>query len=159
MQSLLGYFLNPVALRMRVRPDSSFHDLLQEAKEVISGALTNDDVPLSLIAEKIKVNAKAGDNPFFKIAISLGPDGALLPSGWTQTYMDVGSGGSHWPLYIEFSHRLSGLIGRAQYNPDFIGISLLKRVLEDWEALLENVCLQPDRRVSELATPIISEFP
>jgi hypothetical protein len=152
VQSLLGYFLNSVALRMHVRRDACFNDLLHEAKEVISGALSNDDVPLSRLAHELKANAKLFRNPFFNIAISLGPDVPPLPAGWTQTYMDVGSGGSLWPLYIEFSDRGAGLIGRAQYNPDFIPITLLKRALDDFGDLLGKVCLQPDRRLSEIVS-------
>ena len=152
VQSLLGYFLNPVALRMHIKREACFSDLLREAKDVISGALTNDDVPLSRLADELKANAKLVQNPFFNIAISLGPGVPPLPAGWTQSYMDVGSGGSRWPLYVEFSDRGAGLIGRAQYNPDFISTKLLERALNDFEDLLVKVCLQPDRRLSEIGS-------
>lgn len=150
VQSLLGYFLNPVALRMRVRADARFLDLLQEATDVISGALTYDDVPLEHLADKLKRTSESGCNPFFHLAISLGPDLAPLPAGWSQTYMDVGTVGSRWPLYIEFSDRSTGLVGRAQYNPDFFDLTLLQRALEDLQGLLEKACSQPELALSEL---------
>jgi aspartate racemase len=152
VQSLLGYFLNPVALRIHVKPEACFNDLLQEAKDVISGALSNDDVPLSALADQLKPNTAFLRPPFFHMAISLGPDVPALPAGWKQTYMDVGSGGSRWPLYIEFSDRGAGLVGRAQYNPDFIPLTLLQHALNDFEELLGKVCSQPNRRLSEISS-------
>jgi len=159
VESLLGYFLNPVALRMRVKPDARFLDLLQEATDVISGALTHDDVPLEHVADKLRLKRKPGGNPFFHIAISLSPDLASLPAGWRQTYMDVGGGGSRWPLYMEFSDRSTGLTGRAQYNPDFFDIAVLQRTLEDLEALLEKVCSHPERTLSELRPDTVAKSP
>lgn len=156
VQTLLGYFLNPVALRMYVKSDARFHDLLLEARDVVSGALTNDDIPLEQIAARLHPKSIVRGNPFFQVAISLAPDVAPLPEGWTQSYMDVGSGGSRWPLYIEFSDRPTGLIGRAQYNPDVIDLLLLERTLKDLEVLLTEVCAQPDRRVSELSFSAIA---
>jgi len=45
VQGLLGYFLNPVALRMDLSGNPRFLDVLEQARGVISGALSNDDVP------------------------------------------------------------------------------------------------------------------
>jgi surfactin family lipopeptide synthetase A len=150
VQGLIGYFLNPVALRTRLSGDLLFRDLLLQARRVVSEALSNDDVPLEWLADELKLKPDATRHPFFQLVISLGPNLAQLPTGWGQTFMDVGGGGARWDLYLEFSDRPDGMIGRAQFNSDLFESTTVQRVLQDLEALLEVVCTKPHLRISEL---------
>src|SRR5439155_9783434 len=45
VQSLLGYFLNPVSLRIDISDHPSFVQLLRRTQRITSEALSNDDVP------------------------------------------------------------------------------------------------------------------
>src|SRR5208282_3189061 len=45
VQNLIGYFLNPVALRLKLSGAQTCRDLLRHTREIISGALSHDDVP------------------------------------------------------------------------------------------------------------------
>src|SRR5262249_25125606 len=45
VQHLLGYFLNPVALRIAVAKDANFRTVLRHTSDVISDALSNAEVP------------------------------------------------------------------------------------------------------------------
>jgi surfactin family lipopeptide synthetase A len=150
VQGLIGYFLNPVALRIQPSGNLRFRDLLLQARTVVSEALSNDDVPLEWLAEELRLKSDATRHPFFQLAISLGPNLVQLPAGWGQTFMDVGGGGARWDLYLEFSNRTSGMIGRAQFNPDLFERTTVEGALQDLEALLEVVSANPLPRLSEL---------
>jgi pimeloyl-[acyl-carrier protein] synthase len=150
VQRLIGYFLNPVALRTRLSGNPTFRDLLRQAREVVSEALSNDDVPLEWLADELKLKPDALRHPFFQSVISLGSDLAQLPAGWDQTYMDVGSGGARWDLYLEFSDRPEGMIGRAQFNPDLFEPATVQRMLQNLENLLEVATTNPQLLVSKL---------
>ncbi len=91
-QRLLGYFLNPVALRANLSGDPAFRTLLRQMREVTLGAISNDDVPLEVIAERLQVRPDPSRSLFFTVALSVAPDAAQLPPGWSRTYMDVESG-------------------------------------------------------------------
>jgi hypothetical protein len=138
-QRLLGYFLNPVALRAELRGNPSFLALLRQMREVTLGAISNDDVPLDLIAERIHLKPDPSRHPFFTIALSVAPEVARLPPGWSMTYMDVESGGARWDLYLEMSDRAEGLLGRAQYNPDLFSEAAITQTIDDFRRLLENI--------------------
>ena len=138
-QRLLGYFLNPVALRADLRGKPSFKALLHQMREVTLGAISNDDVPLDLIAERIHLLPDPSRHPFFTVALSVAPDVPQLPSGWSMTYMDVESGGARWDLYLEMSDRAEGLLGRAQYNPDLFSEAEIAQTIDDFCRLLENI--------------------
>jgi hypothetical protein len=143
-QRLLGYFLNPVALRANLSGNPSFSSLLRQMREVTLGAISNDDVPLEHIAERLKLKPDASRSPFFTVALSLAPGVTPLPPGWSMTYMDMESGGARWDLYIEMSDRREGMMGRAQYNPDIFTETAITQTLEDFRLLLERVSASPE---------------
>lgn len=147
-QRLLGYFLNPVALRANLSGDPAFSSLLSQMREVTLGAISNDDVPLELIAERLQVRPDPSRNLFFTVALSVAPDVPQLPPGWSMTYMDVESGGARWDLYLEMSDRADGMVGRAQYNPDLFSAAMISQALEDLRLLLESAAADPERTVS-----------
>ena len=149
-QRLLGYFLNPVALRAQLSGDPAFCSLLGQMREVTLGAISNDDVPLEMIAERLQVKPDPSRSPFFTVALSVAPDVPQLPPGWSMTYMDAESGGARWDLYLELNERADGMIGRAQYNPDLFTSATIRQTLEDFRVLLERVVSDPAERVSNL---------
>ena len=61
-------------------------------REVTLGAISNDDVTLEMIAERLRLKPDPSRGPFFTVALSVAPDVPQLPAGWSMTYMDVESG-------------------------------------------------------------------
>jgi surfactin family lipopeptide synthetase A len=150
VQGLLGCFLNPVPLRFRITQSMTFHDLLGQAREVVSGAVANDDVPFFRIVERVGGQPSLSKNPLFDAVISLAPRLPDLGSGWDQTFMDVESGGSTWNLYLELNERRHGIVFRTQYNPDLFDAETVCRMTEDLKLLLEAAAVEPWKTISEL---------
>src|SRR6267378_4756672 len=141
VMDLLGYFLNPVALRLNCGAHTTFGELLQHARGVVSDAISNDDVPIERLAQALESQDSLGPSPFFNVAVSLQPPTPDLGLPWSVTSMDVESGGSPWPLYLAFIDRPEGIIGRAQFNPDLFKIGTIKRLLQDLRLFFETICL------------------
>jgi non-ribosomal peptide synthetase component F len=150
VQALLGYFLNPVALRVHFGSHPTFRELLRQVRSVLSEAISHDDVPIEFLARELKPKADSSRSPFFTVALSLQPPMPDLDLEWSVTSMDVESGGASWDLYIAFIDRPNGMIGRAQYNPDLFGPPAITAMLGDLRSLLESVALNPEERLSDL---------
>lgn len=138
-QRCIGYFMNPVALRANLSGNPSFPSLVRQMRNVILGAISNDDVTLEMIAERIHLENDRCRHRLFTVALSVAPDIPQFSPGWTMTYMDVESGGARWDLYIEFSDRPGGLLGRAQYNPDLFSQEEIRQTVEDLGDLLKKI--------------------
>ena len=147
-QELLGYFLNPVALRFDLSGEPTFHDLLVQTRSVIAEAISNDDVPLEQLAGELKF--ETGRDPFVKIAISLQPRVPRLGSQWNVTSMDAQNGGGVWDLYLAFIEGEHGLIGRAQFNPDVFGEDTMIATLADLWQLLGEATRDPAQPIRDL---------
>jgi Condensation domain len=150
VKDLLGYFMNPLPLRLRFADDPTFHELLLQAREITSAALANDDVPLHYLAREMPEMCHPARHPFFQVALSLAPELPPLPPGWDQTFMDSESGAARWDLYLEFNQRSHGLMLRAQYNPDLFSLANIENAVKDFEVLLDTATSHPLIPVSEL---------
>ncbi|HTS18886.1 MAG TPA: condensation domain-containing protein [Verrucomicrobiae bacterium] len=149
LQNLVGYFLNPVPLRMDFSGNPSARELLRRTRETVSGAIANDDVPMEHLMSKLGLTSDSRHQALFDVVISLAPELTSLTSGWTQTFMDVESGGSRWPLYLELREGPEGLMGRAQYNPDMFTDVDVAQLIGAWQTLLEVIVREPDTRLSD----------
>jgi non-ribosomal peptide synthetase component F len=149
VQNLIGYFLNPLPLRISLSGNPTIRELLRRARTVVSGGLANDDLPLEYLFTKLGLSSDPYRQRLLDLVISLAPATGDLGTGWSQTFMDVESGGSRWDLYLELSERPNGLIGRAQYNPDTFDVAAINRMLEDWQIVLERAASNPETRLSE----------
>jgi non-ribosomal peptide synthetase component F len=146
----MGYFLNPVPVRIKLSDNPSVRELLLAVQKVSAGALSNDDVPFQYIVEALKPAADPSRNPFFQVAASLEPSMPAVDPSWNLTPMDIESGGSRWDLYLVWDDRPNGFIGRVQFNPDLFSAATITKLLDDQEALLHEITLHPNSRLSAL---------
>ncbi|HZH40008.1 MAG TPA: condensation domain-containing protein [Gemmatimonadales bacterium] len=145
VQGLLGYFLNPVALRMDLSRGPTFRQLLAQGRQVVAEAVGHDDVPFERLVDR---SCGAGDpsrHPLFTVAISQEPPLPDLGPAWDLTPMDVTSGGARWDLYLVLDDRKErGILGRVQYNPDIFEAQAIERFLADYRRVLEDAVGHPD---------------
>ncbi|HTZ73409.1 MAG TPA: condensation domain-containing protein [Candidatus Aquilonibacter sp.] len=151
VQGLLGYFLNPVAIRVDLSDDPSFCELLRRVQMTISEAISNDAVPFEYIVNALNPGPDHGRNPYFDFALSLQPCMPDSGGAWSVTSMDAESGGSALDLYVAFIDRPEGLHARVQYNPDIFEFQEMQRMIHDFQALLALAAAHPQERISQLA--------
>jgi hypothetical protein len=149
-QRLMGYFLNPVPLRLDLSQNPTYRELLIRGQRVIAAALSHDDMPFESLVEVLQPQPDPSRNPFFQVAASLEPSMPDLDPGWSLTPMDVESGGGRWDMYLVWDERETGIIGRVQYNPDLFELSAIQRMLEHQEVLLQAVVRDPERRLQDI---------
>jgi len=147
VQNLLGYFLNPVALRFDLTTNPTFHQLLRQTQQIILEALAHDDVPLEVLYQNLGLQTDSSRSPFFTVAMSLQPPMPEIDLPWSVTSMDVESGGAPWDLYIAFIDQPGETMARVQYNPDVFSQEAIEQTLRDYQDLLSAVTADPERPV------------
>jgi surfactin family lipopeptide synthetase A len=150
VQGLLGNFVNPVVLRADLSGDPSFREVLVRSRRIFLGAMSNCDVPFDSVVDAVTPQPGLDRFPLYQVQISLEPPLPVLDEGWNLTPMDFESGGAKLDLYLIFDDRPNGIIGRVQYNPDLFDAVRMRRMVEDYQAVLEAVLADPGRRLSEL---------
>jgi amino acid adenylation domain-containing protein len=155
LEPLLGYFLNPLALRIDCAGDPTFLELLARVRDVVFDALENADVPFELVADALEPQRDRRANPLFQVLFSLEPSLPRLPAAWNLTQLDVDTGTAKFDLYLELDDRPDGLVGRVRYRTDLFEAATIRRMVGHFQSLLDAVVADPRRPLSAL--PLIGE--
>ncbi|HEV8583522.1 MAG TPA: amino acid adenylation domain-containing protein [Methylomirabilota bacterium] len=147
---LLGFFANPLALRVDCSGDPTFVELLQRVRDVALEALSNDDLPFEHVVAALQPERDAARHPFFQTVMSLEAPMARLPEGWDLSHLDVDTRTTKFDLYLEMNARPDGLGGRFTYATDLWRADTIARMAGHYANLLAAVAADPARPLSAL---------
>jgi amino acid adenylation domain-containing protein len=147
---LLGFFANPLALRVSCAGNPTFVELLGRVRDVALDAMSNDDVPFEHVVAALQPARDAGRHPFFQTVMALEAPLADLPEGWDLSHLDVDTGTTKFDLYLELNARPDGLSGRVVYATDLFDADTIARLARHYANLLAAVAENPARPVSTL---------
>jgi amino acid adenylation domain-containing protein/thioester reductase-like protein len=154
LEELIGFFVNPVALRTDLRDSPTFLGLLDRVRDVTLEAYAHQDVPFEMLVEELRVVRTQSQNPLFQVAFVLEPSLLPLESGWTITQHDVDTGTSKFDLTLDIDDRPEGPIGRFEYDCDLFTAETIERMVAHFQALLVAIPANADRPIAAL--PLMS---
>lgn len=174
LANLVGYFVNPVALRADLSQDPSFSQLLAETNQAVLDALANQDYPFPLLAEKLRPVRDPGRPPIFQVMFAMQRAHLLYQEGLST--FALGTSGLRMELggipleSVAIERRLSPfdltmLVGDSEqdlgvaieYNSDLFERSTIQRMLRHYSMLLESALADLDRPISKLQMLAASE--
>ncbi|NQE32470.1 non-ribosomal peptide synthetase [Microcoleus asticus] len=155
LEGMIGYFLNTLVIRTDLSGNPSFEELLVRVREVTLGAYAHQELPFQKLVEEIQPERNLSHNPLFQVAFVLEPPLAKM-DGWTISQLDVDTGAAKFDLYLELDERPSGIIGRLEYNTDLFDAATIRRMLGNFQTLLESIVANPEQKISEL--PLLTQL-
>ncbi|HET6376648.1 MAG TPA: condensation domain-containing protein, partial [Methylocella sp.] len=69
LEPLIGFFINLVALRIRLNGDPRFADILEQVREVTLAAYDNQDLPFDKLVEAIRPERSRAHSPLFQVKL------------------------------------------------------------------------------------------
>jgi hypothetical protein len=142
-ETMVGYCLTPVVMRVNALPDSDFSELIQQVRGEILDALGHL-VPFERLVRDLDPPHLPGATPLFQAMLVLEPQAAEPPPGWNLHQLDAriaaAAGHGKVDFHLELDRRPDGaLAGRFIFNPDLFDPDFGQRVVRDWFALLDRV--------------------
>jgi amino acid adenylation domain-containing protein len=150
LEPLLGYFVNPLALRIDFSGDPTFAELLARVRTVVLDALKHEDLPFSVVVKESRCKLDASRNPLFQVVLSQQPKLAHIDPGWDLATEEISNGGSKLDLMIVVDDRGDRVYGPITYNPDIFDAATITRVVEHWQTLLAAAAADPQMRIADL---------
>lgn len=152
IESLIGFFVNTLAMRTNVSGDPTFRELLGRVKEVTLGAHAHQDLPFEKLVEELNPKRDASRSPIFQVMFGMqnAPRETLRLSGIKITRVPQASGTSKFDLTLFINETPSGLACWLEYNTDLFDKETIARMLGHFETLLEGIVANPDERLSVL---------
>ena len=163
-ESIIGFFLNNLALRSDLSGDPSFREVLARVRKTALEAYAHQDVPFEKLIDALRPERDLSRTPIFQVYFNLFNFGAeiRLPGG-DETVSFVEAWAQSEEKLSKFDLTLyAGLQDRELklafvYNTDLYDASTIERLLSHFGALVEAAVADPDQRISELKLHVDDE--
>jgi amino acid adenylation domain-containing protein len=164
---VIGYFINPVAIRLNVDNNPSFSELLAQVKEVTLKAFEHQDYPFDLIVEKLQIQRDLSRSPIFQAMFSYqkahDTDLPTLASfalnetkaklnidGLSMELIPLKNQIAQFDLSLTAAELEDGLGLSIQYNRDLFKEETIAGMLNHLLILLDGIIESPEKPISEL---------
>jgi natural product biosynthesis luciferase-like monooxygenase protein/amino acid adenylation domain-containing protein len=159
-EGLIGFFVNTLALRTRVRWEESFAELLERVRETCLGAYGHQDVPFEKLVEELQPERSMSHAPLFQVFFALQnlPRNPLQLSNLHIQRQPVEDERAKFDLTVNIIDRgASGLEVKAIYRRDLFEEGTVSRILEHYEQLLKTITTGVQRKLWELSPMTAAE--
>jgi amino acid adenylation domain-containing protein len=157
LESMAGYCLTPVVLRISVAETSTCIGLLTRMRTEVLDAI-ECAVPFERLVRTINLRRDQQRNPLFHTALVLEPAMLEPDPTWSIDQMETAVGAlvgqSKLDISVALAERSDGRIcGRLTYNADLFETCTAQLMQSHFVRLLRNVATAPDLPLAELSGP------
>ena len=150
-EKTVGMFLKFLPLRTHPAGEMSFREYLAQVKDILLGALANNDVPFDHLVRDLQPKRESTRRPFFQVTLSMNPPRvAAADPRWDLTQMDTETGFTKLDLYLEVDARPEGLMAKFIYSTDLFDAATIDRMAEHLLTLLQSAMETPGARLCDL---------
>jgi amino acid adenylation domain-containing protein len=152
LESLIGPFINTLALRTNLSGDPTFRELLRRVRENTLGAYAHQDLPFDRLVEELHPERNPSYSPLFQVLLvlqntPLSLDRTGQGSGPAWDSLDVQLATAKFDLTFALSENEEGLTGLLEYGTDLFDRSTANRMVEHFRTLLSSASSDPDRPI------------
>lgn len=145
LESLIGFFVNTIPLRLRVDGRQSTIELLENNRRQVLEAFAHQDVPFEYIVEEIKPERNLSHAPIFQTMFVMqnAPSAELSFGGLALELIDTDLRAAKFDLTLSVEEFQSGLNGVIEYNTDLFDALSITRMIEQFEYVLSAMTQRP----------------
>lgn len=154
IESLIGFFVNTLLIRLQSNGNCTFAQLMETAKNVILSAYQNQDLPYEQLVEHLKTERQIDKNSLFQVMFILQNAGvsSLDLNGITQ----VKSISSKYPfsrfdLCLVAEEGVDGLKLSFNYATALFDVDFIADMAEVFENILKQIVGNPDLNLSDIS--------
>ena len=149
-ESLIGFFVNTLALRTELAGNPRFAEALARVRDVALGAYGHQDMPFAKLVEELQPERDLSRNPLFQVVFQLF-NAPNAPRADAAPAASEPHGAAAFDLVFSLRHADDGRItGRVEYSTDLFERETVARMARHYQVLLAGIAADPDRRLSDL---------
>ncbi len=152
IESLIGFFVNTLALRSVVNKDPISSQYLEETRDQCIEAFTHQDIPFEKLVEELRPERHIDRQPLAQVLFSLqnAPEPELVLPGLRISRMSADTVTVRFDLEAYLWEIPSGLHCLFIYSSDLFNAATMERMMRHYINILEFMVENPARRLSEL---------
>ncbi|MEO8033347.1 MAG: amino acid adenylation domain-containing protein, partial [Acidobacteriota bacterium] len=150
-QSLIGFFVNMLVLRIDASGDPTFRELLARVQRVMLDGFDHADIPYETLVERLQPVRDPSRNPLYQVAFTMlnapRPD---VEMGDLRIETLATQRAARFDLELFMDETPSGFGGMFSYNTDLFACETIQRLARHFHRLLSSIAASPDMPVSRL---------
>lgn len=153
LESLIGFFVNTIPLRLPVDGRMSTIELLEQNRQKVLDAFTHQDVPFEYIVEEIKPERNLSHAPIFQTMFVMqnAPSADLSFGGLALELLENDLRAAKFDLTLSIEEHQSGLNGVIEYNTDLFDSASISRMIEQYEYVLASMTQRPAALIDSMS--------
>jgi amino acid adenylation domain-containing protein/non-ribosomal peptide synthase protein (TIGR01720 family) len=152
LESLVGFFVNTLPLRIDLSGNPSVRELLTRVRRTAIEAYSHQDVPFEQLVEELRPERNLGHAPIFQVMLVL--QNAPVPD-LGQTSLEISpvepqAVAAKFDCTLSIEETANGLAGMIEYDTDLFDESTIDRMVGHFRNVLMSMIERPADLVGEL---------
>src|SRR5262249_39761971 len=145
-ETLVGFFVNLLALRTRLGRDQLFLDVLQQVRAHVLSAYAYQDLPFALLIEQLLVKRKQDQTPLVQVLFVLQnvPESMVKLPGIEVEVLPAAHTAARFDLALFLQEDPEGIKGSVVYRADLFAESTIATWMCQFELVLSQIVARPD---------------
>lgn len=158
LDTLVGCFVNTLALRADLSDKPSFLELLARIKTTSKAGFDHQDIPFEQIVDELNLSRDMSHTPVFQVMFTLqnAPiDQQVHLPGLNLELVEFETGTAQFELKLAISENASALDAAIEYNSELFNAETIERMIRYFQILLEHISRKPEQSIAHI--PLIAE--
>jgi len=152
-ESLVGFFVNTLALHLRLANKTPFDFFLQEVRQVALDAYDHQDIPFGHLVEKLNPERNLSYSPLFQVMFALQNTqiSGLAFENLKVTHLEINNTIAKFDITLTMEETSNGLMGIFEYNTNLFEPNTIQRMVEHFKTLLDSIVENPKQLIYQLS--------
>lgn len=158
LESLIGFFINSLAIRIRISDDLTVDQLIEQVKQTTAKAYGYQTVPFEQIVAHLDLDRSGSNTPLYQVMFSL----QNAPEATDLLASDIGIGDlkfralnadsdvAKYDLVCNLRETPRGFIGGFSYRSELFEADWITALQENFALVLDQVSTEGELRVSDI---------
>lgn len=153
VESLIGFFVNTLAIRDELDGDMNFTQLLKKVKATTLKAYENQDIPFEKIVEELRLSRNLSYSPLFQVMFILqnAPSGSLTLPELSIDLKELSTNTAKFDLTMSLTETSDGIEGTIEYNTDIYSEESVEGIARSYNTLLESIVKSQNGSLDDLS--------
>lgn len=144
LEDLIGFFVRTLVLRIDLKGQPTFRELVQRISASVAEALALQDLPFEQIVELIEPDRDLAVNPLFQVTSQFLFNPLERADGGSAEIVDQHRGFANFDLTLDFWEEDGTIAGQLEYASALFKPATIKRLVTHITLLLEAALESPD---------------
>lgn len=153
VESVIGFFVNTLAMRSDLSGNPGFMELLERVKTTALSAFAHKDVPFEQIVSRVESNRSLSHSPIFQVLFSMQntPDSSKLELGdLSLSSENVEHTTSLYDIHFSMIESPFGLQVVIEYCTDLFNRETMEQMADYFQVILAGIAENPNQAIAHI---------